>query len=425
MRTMSKSTSRRTSRNTRERARGNTSQKTSPIDQLRQTIQGDFPEYWPAVVAGLSVCATLFLEDSSNPVALIYVGGPGTGKTTVASLFTEHALCYRSNKFTPAAFVSHASNVPKAKLPEIDLLPRIQHKVLVAPELAPIFRGKEDELVTRFAVITGVMDGQGWIVDSGTHGRRGYTGDYLFAWLGCTTPLPDAIWGVMAQLGSRLFFFRIDQKADATGADLVQEVREMSYKERVERCQKAVHAFLDHLVQACGGVRGVKWDRQADPRPVLEQIVKLARLLAAMRSQPAEESLHRYVQPVPEAPHRALAVLHHLARGHALVHGRRHLAEDDLPLVVRVTFDSMPPEYACALKALCEAGSKGVLIMEDVRVALGVRHPETARKVMRELDARGVVRYAEDGPGKPAHVRFRPEWEWCASGDLEALLEAA
>jgi hypothetical protein len=360
-----------------------TSRNTSPIDQLRQTIHRDFPDYWPAVVAGLSVCATLFLEDSSNPVALIYVGGPGTGKTTVASLFTEHALCYPSNSFSPAAFVSHASNVPRAKLAEIDLLPRIQHKVLVTPELAPIFRGQEEKLVTRFAVITGVMDGRGWTTDSGTHGRRGYTGDYLFAWLGCTTPLSDAVWEVMGQLGSRLFFLRMGQKENARSADLVHEVRERSYQERVEKCRKVVHEVLDSLMQSCGGVRGMKWNRRADPKTVLEQIASLANLLAAMRSQPTEETLHRYGQPIQEAPHRAFAILHNLARGHALVHGRRQLTKDDLPLAVRVTFDSMPLEYACALKALCEEGPKGALTVDEVRAVLGVRHLETARKAMR------------------------------------------
>ncbi len=33
-----------------------------------------------------------------------------------------------------------------------------------------------------------ILDGQGLKTDSGTHGQRGYEGDYLFAWFGCTTP---------------------------------------------------------------------------------------------------------------------------------------------------------------------------------------------------------------------------------------------
>src|SRR5262249_58021796 len=117
----------------------------------------------------------------SNPVAVIYVGGPSSSKTTVADLFADHAIAYVSDNFTPAAFVSHAANRTTKDLGKVDLLPRIKHKVLVTPELAPIFRGKEDELAQRFAIITRVLDGQGLMTDSGTHGRRGYRGDYRFA----------------------------------------------------------------------------------------------------------------------------------------------------------------------------------------------------------------------------------------------------
>jgi hypothetical protein len=143
---------------------------------VEQTIKTYFPGLWPAVDVGLSVCATLLLEDNVNPVAVIYVGGPSSSKTPVADMFADHPLTYISDNFTPAAFVSHAANVSRKDLEEVDLLPRIKHKVLITPEMAPIFRGKEDELATRFAILTRVLDGQGLQTDSGTHGQRGYRG---------------------------------------------------------------------------------------------------------------------------------------------------------------------------------------------------------------------------------------------------------
>ena len=127
------------------------------LTPLRQTIEMHFPTYWPAVDLGLATCATLLLADNSNPVAVIYVGAPSSGKTTVASMFegatidvngTPQDLCYRSDNFTTAAFVSHAANVKSSQLSKIDLLPQIKDKVLLTPELAPIFRGKEDDLVS-------------------------------------------------------------------------------------------------------------------------------------------------------------------------------------------------------------------------------------------------------------------------------------
>jgi len=137
---------------------------------LQAIVEEDFPGLWPAVEVGLSVGASLLLKDNANPVAVIYMGGPGTSKTTVASMFADHPQCYRSDNFTPAAFVTQAANQTRASLTDIDLLPRIKHKLLVTPELAPIFRGKEDELAKRFATLTRVLDGEGLTTDPGHRG---------------------------------------------------------------------------------------------------------------------------------------------------------------------------------------------------------------------------------------------------------------
>lgn len=80
------------------------------VARVRAVVEELFPGLWPAVDAGLAVAATLLLEANANPVALVYVGGPSSSKTTVADMFTDHPRCYRSDSFTPAAFVSQAAN---------------------------------------------------------------------------------------------------------------------------------------------------------------------------------------------------------------------------------------------------------------------------------------------------------------------------
>ena len=102
-------------------------------------------------------------------------------------------ITYRSDRFTPRSLVSSAANVGRERLEQVDLLPRIRHRALITPELATIFRGNDDALVDNFAILTALLDGEGLIADSGTHGQRGYTGDYLFVWVGATTPLPTNV----------------------------------------------------------------------------------------------------------------------------------------------------------------------------------------------------------------------------------------
>ena len=126
------------------------------INAVKAVFEQHFPDLWPAVEAGLSTCATLLLEDNSNPVTLILCGASGCGKSTATNMFDGvkiqgNPFTYRSDKFTTASFVSHSAQATREQLQEVDLLPKIKNKVLLTPELSPIFRGKADELTLRFS----------------------------------------------------------------------------------------------------------------------------------------------------------------------------------------------------------------------------------------------------------------------------------
>ncbi len=144
------------------------------IADVQLVVEGHFPQYWPAVQAGLATIATLLLKDNANPATLFYYGPPSSGKTTVVDIFREHPVTYLSDSFTTAAFVSNRADVSEEKLARIDLLPRIRYKCLLTPEMAPTFSGREDILRDRLTTMTRVLDGQGFQTDTGAHGRRGY-----------------------------------------------------------------------------------------------------------------------------------------------------------------------------------------------------------------------------------------------------------
>lgn len=391
------------------------------VTEVQTTITSHFPHLWPAVEAGLSTCATLLLADNSNPVALIYVGPPSAGKTTVVSMFEGATVngqdfCYRSDKFTTAAFVSQSAKVAGQDLCKVDLLPRIKHKVLLTPELSTIFRGKQDELAERFSTITRILDGHGFTTDSGTHGQRGYTGDFLFAWLGATTPFEPIVWKVMAQLGSRMFFLVMDAVAEPTLQELVEVHRKPAvYQDGLNRCRTAMHQFLDALFTQRGGVRGVQWKPEDNPSEVLETIASCARLLAILRTPYEEGSGHQ-----SESPHRANAVLYNVARGHALVSGRTQLALEDLPTVVQVTLSSIPFRRRAVLLLMAENRGTPVTVTQVEKATRVSRH--TAEATMREMEALGLMEFQHEGVGRPALLAIKNEWAWCMAEGFRALL---
>jgi hypothetical protein len=131
--------------------------------------------------ATLAVSAIRCLRDTRQPVALIGIGLPGVGKTEPLSFLTPYGEddelaehFYRSDGFTPAAFVSHLASKSTAALDEIDLLPRIRDRTLLTPALAPLFRSRGSGLQQRTSVLASVLDGHGHVSDSGAHGRRGH-----------------------------------------------------------------------------------------------------------------------------------------------------------------------------------------------------------------------------------------------------------
>ena len=150
------------------------------LREVEQTVTRHYPPMFTWLWAALAVAAVRCRRDMRQPVALIGIGLPGSGKTTPLSFLApkgeDDELAqdfYRSDGFTPAAFVSHLASRSAAALDDIDLLPRIKDRTLLTPELAPVFRSRGSDLHQRVSVLASVLDGNGYVSDSGAHGRRG------------------------------------------------------------------------------------------------------------------------------------------------------------------------------------------------------------------------------------------------------------
>jgi hypothetical protein len=350
------------------------------------------------------------------------VGPASAGKTTIIGMFSDakvngQKLTHLSDGFTPAAFVSHAAQRPRKELEAIDLLPRIKHKILLTPEMASVFRGEKKELIPSFTRITRVLDGEGLQTDSGTHGTRGYTGDYVLAWLGCTTPFGDSVWETMAQLGSRLFFVMLDTDGDMDEEALVASLNgEDPYKSKREECRRVVSGYLGDMFTQHGGVRGVVWDPSQDDPEAQKWVARCALLLAHARGVLEDTTMNI------ESPKRANHVLYNLARGHALVQGRSSVTMEDTRIVAKVAASSMPTARSKVFRALVFA-EDGKLTTGQVMRAAGIKAEETARKFMQSLARLGLVEYTPGESGKPGTISFALEWAWCSLKEFRDMLE--
>src|SRR5207244_7300340 len=231
------------------------------FEQWQAVILANFPAYARPAEICASVIVQLLLNDVANPFALALVDVPSSGKTITLNFFDVRELAYTSDNFTPASFVSHASNVKREELANVDMLPRIRYRTLIVRDLAPIFGVKEDELLKTIGILTRALDGEGLETDSGVHGKRGYKGDWLFMLLAGTTPIPPRVFKVMGTLGSRLFFLALHSNAKSHD-ELIAQNRGTARREKERICREATDSFLRTLWAT--NPSGVEWDRAVD-----------------------------------------------------------------------------------------------------------------------------------------------------------------
>ena len=110
---------------------------------------------WRYYEAIISTVCTLFLKDNENPIGLIIIGASSGSKTTILNMFRKlpKAMTHVSDKFTPASFLTQACNIKKEELENIDLIRKLPNRVLLVPDLAPMFGKKEVELKDNLSIL--------------------------------------------------------------------------------------------------------------------------------------------------------------------------------------------------------------------------------------------------------------------------------
>jgi hypothetical protein len=362
--------------------------------QLREIIGSYYPNLVLAVEACLSVVGSMAIAGRTKPLSLILEGPSGAGKTEVLKMLFDrklHDYIQRSDKFTAAAFVTSVGNVAAEQLKGMDLLPKLKNKVLVTKELAPIFRGQQEELEKIFAVLISVLDGDGYVTDTGMRGNRGYAEPILFNWIGATTPISKTTHRVMAQLGTRLLFCELGSFAGPTHDDLLRYALHRGKRSDAgAKCRNAITQFLPDFFARCP-IKSVQVDGVNMPPELMSALVRWAILVCTARRVLKYERDGSNLIPVdaeePEAPWKVIDYLRDLAIGHALITGRMEIDSSDLELIAHIAMSSVPGHLRPLVRHLRVAQS---VTSSEARRLCKVSQP-TARNCMQELVLLGIA----------------------------------
>jgi len=404
------------------------------IEDVKNMVKKDFPESWKQAEACLATIATLLLENNANPTSLVLIGRPSAGKTTVLDFFNvSEDIVYRSDNFTPKAFVSHYADKKRDQIADIDMLKRIEHKCLVIADLGVIFGKRKEDLEENLTILTRALDGSGLRTDSGVYGQRKYTGDTdscMFAMLAATTPsVAVGLWDVMSRVGSRLLFLQMPN-THRSFADIMKCFKDdLTYADKRKECQKVVSVFLSNLWKDKGGFGSIGWNDKELPEEELRMIVKLATLLAMLRGvipnrRADKNGEFQYFEPCIEDPRRATALMLNIARGRAILYGRNQINMDDIPLLIDITLSSCTEERGKLFRAILETPGHCIRT-SAIEKALKCGH-NAALNVMEDFNLLGIAEYIEEKtsqPGRPEkRIQFTAEVETLVGCDFFELI---
>ncbi len=407
------------------------SRQTNPVNilQWRETVRANFPELlFPAEMC-LSALCQLLIKDITNPFALVLVDVPSSGKTiTVNFLDGIEGLTYASDKFTPASFVSNAANVPKDKLAEVDLLPRIRNKAFLIRDMATIFSKREEDLSECIGIMTRVLDGEGIKTDSGVHGERGYKGENLFMLIAASTPLQPHVWRTMGSFGARLFFLNMNTRKKSY-VEYVDQILSSSVKDKEMACRTASKKLA--LTLWGNHQEGIDWDKKNERREYILMITYCGKLLANLRGvinwvDQTKEDGFSYQNTVIENPDRIIQLLYNQSRGHAVLAGRTAITDEDIAGIIKLAIDSAPPNRGRLFRLLiAHNGELTTTQVEQLLQEKGQISKPTATKEMATLVALGVCesKKLKAGVGRPEGViRISPDFEWFVSEECKRLM---
>ena len=172
-------------------------------DNLVNAVKKNFPSAWESMEFVLTGKGILHIEDITLPFIGIILGNPSTYKTLAIGMLRKWINAYYVDKISPRSFVSHASVENREELNDIDLVQRMKDALLLIPELSPIFMTNEETLIDILSTFIRLADGQGLLVHSGLHGRRGIDHALMFSMIGASVEIPAKVYKVLSSLGPK------------------------------------------------------------------------------------------------------------------------------------------------------------------------------------------------------------------------------
>ena len=286
------------------------------------------------------MAVALAIHLPGDPLWLYLVAAPGGSKTELLRAIQGDRVVTIST-LTPNTLISGL----KGDGEKIDLLPRLDGKLLIIKDFTSILSKKTDDATAIFADLRECYDG--YLEKSFGSGVGIKSYHATFGLIAGVTPAIDMYRNVHALLGER--FLRINLRGDGRSA-----IR------RAVETEGGEQAMRQDLAETIGGflTRASEWtdDAVVVEQRQLEQLRALAEVVATLRT-PVARDRRRIVlyPPEPEIGTRLVKQLLRLSKALANWRERLLVTAEDYISIRRVALDGIPKHRLSALGTLLSA----------------------------------------------------------------------
>lgn len=340
----------------------------------------DLPDAGHLLVAVAAVVAN---RGPGDPVWILVVGGPSSGKTETIMALAGEPDVHLAALMTEAGLLSGSPKREHAKDASGGLLRDIgDFGIILAKDFGSILSMNRDTRAALMAALREVFDGA-WVRHVGTDGGRTLTWSGKVGLVGGVTSAIDTHHAVMASLGERFLLYRLpDPMEEDQGRQALAGVGD----------EREMRAAMSAAVGAVLAQADTTLLSRKPTDAAVTRLVGLASLTARCRSAVERDGYSREIELVMarEGPARIAKTL--LQMYNAL----RAIGVGDAStwaLVTKLALDCIPPTRLAAIQDLIVGSDTSTA---DLAARIGLP-TQTTRRALEDLAAHGVAQRTKHG----------------------------
>ncbi|MGH3040382.1 MAG: winged helix-turn-helix domain-containing protein [Gaiellaceae bacterium] len=362
------------------------------VDTFRQWLH--LPDPAPLLASLGAVAANRLAGD---PVWLLLVGSPGSGKSEILGPLKHLADVHPVATLTEAALLSGSPKRDHDAQSSGGLLREIGSSgIILCKDFGSVLSMNRDARASVLAALREIYDGS-WTRHVGTDGGKTLAWSGRMGLIAGCTPTIDRHHAVMGSMGERFVILRLGKtdEDDQARRALAHAGDEGAMRDELAAATAALfEAGLSTPRALTDGER--------------EGLIALTPLIVRCRSAIERDGYTREIELIPpaEAPARLIVVLSRLLAGLDAIGVERATAWQ---LVARIALDCVPALKQKLLAVLYEAGDNVELSTTELAEAVDYLANTAPRRALEELGAHGIVERFTYGEGRP-HTWRLTDW---------------